>query len=212
MCNEQENEMFRWYCSEALPIINESWGCPKVQASSLLSEIISRSDEAFVFFILASRNKEWAEKHFKKEEMDQHMAELQKEHDSHEKKRILYKDKSKLEHEESGGEEDVDEDEEGYYLWDKEEELNTSYNKLITYFHEKNRVRCDAEAGMFAYSLCMQIFDLLRKSPHSNAAEEAYKDVARDLLDDLKAKKMEKRASKKQKIATSIDYGTLFDV
>lgn len=118
-----------------------------------------------------------------------------------------------MENEESGDEEDNEEEEDDYYLWDKEEELNTSFNDLMSFLAGKNnKVRSDAETGMFAYSLCMKIFDLLRKSPHCSAPEEAYKDVAKELLTNLNAKKMEKHASKKQKTASAIDYDSLLDL
>ena len=104
------------------------------------------------------------------------------------------------------------EDDQDYYTWKGEEKLTEEHIKFTNFIKSKKLSRCDAECGMYAYSISMKEITSLRECPHLKTAEEAYKDVAVDLLSSVETEKQEKQASKKKakKTLPAIDYSCLF--
>ena len=209
---QEENEVYQWYCAEALPIVNDDWGCQKIQSTRLMSSFVSRSDEALVYLLITQSLPEWVSSVFSNQEIDSHRDDIAMDTKQSDIMRKKYLDALKMDQRENGIVEKATYDDKDYLTWKEEDDLYVEHNKFIEFMHSKKLRRCDAECGMYAYSLSMKVITSLRECPHLKTAEEAYKDVAVDLLSSIETEKQEKQASKKKakKTLPAIDYSCLF--
>jgi hypothetical protein len=209
---QEENEVYQWYCAEALPIVNDDWGCQKIQASRLMSSFVTRSDEALVYLLITQSLSEWVSSVFSQQEIESHQDDIKMDTKQSDIMRKKYLDALKMDQRENGIVEKATYDDKDYLTWEDEDDLNGKHIKFIDFLKSKKLRRCDAECGMYAYSLSMKVFKSIRECPHLKTAEEAYKDVAVDLLTSIETEKQEKQSVKKKakKTLPEIDYSCLF--
>ena len=205
MLTDEEMSIWKWYCSKLLPIANSKYKLLSERANKCMSQVISASDEMFIFLELKQFGFKWCLEKCGEDKMINYnkflIEELKKCTPNHKLIDHLFPKKLEIEDQETSSDpiqelcaekdaeqimsqendNSVDSETDECNLkkqesfWDNDNDFLDKYTELIASPVLKGKTKAHSYQKMDEFVICTHLILCIRSSPHCKLLEEDFK-------------------------------------